>query len=69
MVHFIGHCVSFFSLKWASVKKINVVHVDLVDKFLPFKTPLDARYVDQIPEECRFDLDMLFSSMKSFKVK
>ena len=38
------------------------------DKFLPFKTPLDARYSDQIPEESRFDLDMLFASLKSFKV-
>jgi len=35
---------------------------------LPFKTPLDARYSDQIPEECRFDLEMLFASLKSFKV-
>jgi len=38
------------------------------DKFLPFKTPLDARYSDQIPEECRFDLEMLFASLRSFKV-
>jgi len=38
------------------------------DKFLPFKTPLDARYSDQIPEESRFDLEMLFASLKSFKV-
>ena len=38
------------------------------DKFLPFKTPLDARYSDLIPEESHFDLDMLFASLKSFKV-
>jgi mRNA-capping enzyme len=41
----------------------------IANKFLPFKTPLDSRYADQIPEECRFDMDMLFSSIKSFKIK
>ena len=39
------------------------------DKFLPFKTPLDNRYNDQIPEESRFDLDMLFLSLKTYKVQ
>jgi len=46
----------------------NLAHICFADKFLPFKTPLDARYSDQIPEESRFDLDMLFASLKSFKV-
>nr|KAG5691358.1 hypothetical protein BaRGS_033407 [Batillaria attramentaria] len=39
------------------------------DKFFPFKTPLDSRYDDQVPEENRFDLDMLFLSLKSYKLK
>lgn len=41
----------------------------IVEKFFPFKTPLDSRYDDQVPEESRFDLDMLFLSLKSYKVK
>ncbi|RUS87888.1 hypothetical protein EGW08_004366, partial [Elysia chlorotica] len=32
--------------------------------FLPFKTPLDARYDDQVPEENRFTVDMLLNSLK-----
>ena len=39
------------------------------DKFLPFKTMLDSKYDDQIPEECRFDVDMLFLSAKAKKVR
>ncbi|XP_076456794.1 mRNA-capping enzyme-like [Babylonia areolata] len=39
------------------------------DKFFPFKTPLDKRYDDQIAEECRFDMDMLFLSLKTYKLK
>lgn len=39
------------------------------DKFFPFKTPLDSRYDDQVPEESRFGLDMLFLSLKSYKLK
>ena len=35
------------------------------DTFMVFKTPLDSRYNDQIPEECRFDVDMLFASLKA----
>ncbi|XP_067007621.2 mRNA-capping enzyme [Anabrus simplex] len=38
-------------------------------KFLAFKTPLSARFNDQIPEECRFDPKMVFMSMKSYKLK
>lgn len=40
----------------------------LVDKFLAFKTPLDERYDDQVPEAYRFPPSMLFTSMKSYKV-
>ncbi|KAK7091176.1 mRNA-capping enzyme-like [Littorina saxatilis] len=41
----------------------------LQDKFIAFKTPLDSRYDDQVPEESRFSLDMLFQSLKTYKVK
>ncbi|XP_052096920.1 mRNA-capping enzyme-like isoform X7 [Mytilus californianus] len=42
----------------------------LIDKkFLPFKTPLDKRYEDQIPEYSCFTLDLLFNSLKSMKLK
>ncbi|XP_077869610.1 mRNA-capping enzyme-like [Saccoglossus kowalevskii] len=37
--------------------------------FLPFKTPLSSRYDDQIPEENRFGLDMLFLYLSSMKLK
>ncbi|PVD31857.1 hypothetical protein C0Q70_07276 [Pomacea canaliculata] len=39
------------------------------EKFFPFKTPLDGRYDDQIPEESRFSLEMLFSTFRSYKLK
>ncbi|XP_055871008.1 mRNA-capping enzyme-like [Biomphalaria glabrata] len=39
------------------------------DKFLPFKTPLDSKYDDQVPEENRFTVDMLFNSIKMSKRK
>ncbi|XP_013383469.1 mRNA-capping enzyme [Lingula anatina] len=41
----------------------------IAEKFIPFKTPLDSRYNDQVPEANRFDLDLLFASLKSYKVK
>lgn len=41
----------------------------IAGKFLPFKTPLDSRYDEQIPEECRFDLSLLFSSLRSSHIK
>ena len=37
-------------------------------KFLAFKTPLDNRYDDQIEPQFRFGPEMIFSSMKSYKV-
>lgn len=40
----------------------------LVDKFLAFKTPLSEKFDDQVPEHCRFPPNMLFTSMKSYKV-
>ncbi|XP_053998152.1 mRNA-capping enzyme [Hylaeus anthracinus] len=39
------------------------------NKFLAFKTPLSSAYDNQVPEECRFTLDMLFASLKSQKLK
>lgn len=38
-------------------------------KFLPLKTPLDDRYNDMIPEFSVFNLDLLFGSLKTMKVK
>ena len=40
----------------------------LVGKFLIFKTPLDHKYDDQVPDECLFPVDFVFNSMKSYKV-
>lgn len=40
----------------------------IAGKFLAFKTPLDSRYDDQVPEEYRFPPQMLFTIMKSYKV-
>lgn len=39
------------------------------NKFLAFKTPLSSSFDSQVPEECRFTIDMLFASLKSDKVK
>lgn len=39
------------------------------NKFLAFKTPLSSHYDNQVPEECRFSIDMFFSSLKSQKIK
>ncbi|KAL4218429.1 hypothetical protein ACF0H5_023164 [Mactra antiquata] len=36
----------------------------IFDKFVPFKTPLDDKYDDDVPEECRFNVNMLLESMK-----
>lgn len=41
----------------------------IVDKFVPFKTPLDDKYNDDVPEACRFNLDMLLASLKGAKIK
>ncbi|CAG0887238.1 unnamed protein product [Darwinula stevensoni] len=41
----------------------------IAGKFLAFKTPLDARFDDQVPEECRFYPEMVLESMKSYQVK
>ena len=38
-------------------------------RFLAFKTPLDDKYNDQIAVENRFTPQMLFNSMKAYKVK
>jgi len=39
------------------------------NKFLAFKTPLSSAYNNQVPEECRFDIDMLYQSVKGNKLK
>lgn len=41
----------------------------IAEKFLPFKTPLSARFANQMPEDCQFEPDMVFSFVKMFKVK
>ena len=46
----------------------NEYSVDLQTSFFRLKTMLDSKYDDQIPEECRFDVDMLFLSAKAKKV-
>ncbi|KAJ8321634.1 hypothetical protein KUTeg_000105 [Tegillarca granosa] len=41
----------------------------MLSKFLPFKTPLDHKYDDMIPEYSQFNIGMLFSSLKTMKIK
>jgi mRNA-capping enzyme len=38
-------------------------------KFLAFKSPLDARYENQVDDEYTFHPEMIFSSAKSMKLK
>lgn len=38
-------------------------------KFLAFKTPLDQKFDDKIDAAFRFPPSMVFSSMKSYKVR
>ena len=50
--------------------KCSVLNDNIVgSRFLAFKTPLDERFDDQISVEYRFTPDMLFKSMKTYKVK
>lgn len=39
----------------------------IADKFLAFKTPLDSKF--DVPLVDKFDPEMLFNNMKSYKVK
>ncbi|KAL1124336.1 hypothetical protein AAG570_000965 [Ranatra chinensis] len=39
----------------------------IAEKFLAFKTPLDSRFDEQVPDECRFTPSMLFESTRSYK--
>jgi len=41
----------------------------IIDKFIPFKTPLDSKYDDQIPEEDRFTFDFFLTSLQAKKVQ
>ena len=36
----------------------------IADKFLAFKTPLSSKFSSQMPLECQFEPDMVFSFMK-----
>ena len=38
-------------------------------KFLPFKTPLGSRYDKDVPEECRFNPEMLLMYLTGLRVK
>ncbi|KAG5318222.1 MCE1 enzyme, partial [Pseudoatta argentina] len=38
-------------------------------KFLAFKSPLSSAYDSQVPEGCRFTVDMFFENLKSQKLK
>uniref|UniRef100_T1J962 mRNA guanylyltransferase n=1 Tax=Strigamia maritima TaxID=126957 RepID=T1J962_STRMM len=39
------------------------------EKFLPFKTPLNSKFDDQIPPECLFQPSMMLSIMRSYNAK
>lgn len=41
----------------------------ILNKFLAFKTPLSSAYNSQVPEECRFNVGMLFQYLRSVKLK
>lgn len=46
-------------------KAVNLIQ----NKFLAFKTPLSSAFDNQVPEECRFTVNMLFASLKSQRLK
>ncbi|KAI0231117.1 hypothetical protein LSAT2_018516 [Lamellibrachia satsuma] len=56
-----GHSVLPIPQRWLGCPRKG----QLIEKFLPFKTPLDSRYSSQIPDENIFDVDMFFLSLKS----
>ncbi|XP_001602117.1 mRNA-capping enzyme-like [Nasonia vitripennis] len=41
----------------------------LIHKFLAFKTPLSSDFDSQVPEGCRFSVEMLVASLKSKRLK
>lgn len=41
----------------------------VAEKFLAFKTPLSDRFTSQMPMECQFLPEMVFSYAKMFKVR
>jgi len=47
---------SFLPLKFESL---------FTDKFIAFKTPLDHRYDEEVPDECKFNMQMFMSSTKN----
>ncbi|XP_074103361.1 RNA guanylyltransferase and 5'-phosphatase mRNA capping enzyme [Cotesia typhae] len=46
-------------------KSVKLIH----NKFLAFKTPLSTDFDDQVSEDCRFNIDMLFTFLKSERLK
>ncbi|XP_014222251.1 mRNA-capping enzyme [Trichogramma pretiosum] len=46
-------------------KSMNLIH----NKFVAFKTPLSSDFDDQVPDECRFTVDMLINSLRSSRIK
>lgn len=41
----------------------------ILEKFLPFKTPLSSRYDCDIPEGNKFDIPMLLSYMEAMQLQ
>ncbi len=39
------------------------------EKFLPFKTPLSSRYDPELPEDARFNIDMIVSYVESKQLR
>ena len=46
-------------------KSVKLIH----NKFLAFKTPLSSDFDSQVPEECRFSIEMLMNTMRSQRLK
>ncbi|XP_066584331.1 mRNA-capping enzyme [Prorops nasuta] len=53
--------------RWLNCPRKSVKLIQ--NKFLAFKTPLSSAFDSQIPEHCKFSIDMIFASLKNQKVK
>jgi len=51
-----------------ATRRVYIISFRLLDKFVPFKTPLCDRYNEQIPIANRFTVEMLFSALYAQKV-
>ena len=49
-------------------KKMDIILDFCVDRFLAFKTFLDGRYDNKVPEENRWQLPMLLGYLNRYKV-